>query len=265
MRTPLNAAGFAPVVSYTALMNDIQSFLDLQPLEVADHVRVRSPDDVGAAYLLHISREGNLEAFTPRVSKRTAKGENRSVPRICTATTLIGCILGYCSDLDDFFSERMVKEGQSNPHLFRGGWYIYGLRYDQALRPDKTLVPDVEATDEHWLVTYDANTKTYPAQLIGKFFYNFVKYVPGAGTRRQTEVDLAIEVSSGVMLNFNGRVKLQKGFYRARVQGLHTATRYDRLRQEELEQIDELDYLESKNLVASLLGHQETPPPSARW
>lgn len=246
-------------------MSEMKRFLDLQPLEVTDHVRVVTPEDTGASYLLHISRDGGLTEFVPRVSKRTAKGENRSVARISVAPSLIGCVLGYCSDLDDFFSERMVREGKSNPNLFRGGWYIYGIRYDQALRPDKSLVPDVEVTDEHWLVTSDEATKAYPAQLVGKFFYNFVKYIPGSGTRRQTEVDLAIEVCSGVMLNFNGRVKFQKGFYRARIQGLHTATRYDRLRREELEEIDELEYLESKNLVASLLGHQEVPPPSSRW
>jgi len=96
--------------------------------------------------LYHISMNPSIKAFTPQVSSRTLTKENRSIPRISTSTSLIGCMNGYQSVMSDM----MNREGKK----FNGLFKVYQLPYQFALRPSKKFLPDVDLTDEFWLFSW---------------------------------------------------------------------------------------------------------------
>lgn len=81
-------------------------------------------------------------------------GEDNTVPRVSTAPTLLGCMAGYSSLYNLFMS---IYDGKRQPPVF----YIYDIDYTYCIKPSKKLVPDVEESDEYWLVTYDKETVKY--------------------------------------------------------------------------------------------------------
>lgn len=137
---------------------DIERWKALLPVSKQGEVKVRDAQEIGQPFLYHISMDHVLRSMTPSVTRRTLSAEDRAVPRISVAPTLAGCILAYQSCGHDFESDAY------------NGWYVYGLPYQHAVRPSKHLLPDVEITDEHWLVTFDPQTVVYKPRPVAKFF-----------------------------------------------------------------------------------------------
>ncbi len=135
---------------------DIERWLSLLPPSKQGDVKVRHHKDVGPLY--HISTNHELGAMMPSVTRRTLSAEDRAVPRISVAPTLAGCILAYQACDYDFDADEYK------------GWYVYGLPFEHAVRPSKQLLPDVEMSDEHWLVTFDPDTVAYYPRTVAKFF-----------------------------------------------------------------------------------------------
>lgn len=139
---------------------DIKRWLSMLPEHKRKLFTLRTKSEVGTPHLYHISRNHDITSFSPNVSTRTLLDEDRSIPRICTATSLAGCLLGYQSQRYDFETSEYK------------GWYIYGIPYRYAIRPTAELLPDVGVSDEHWLVTFDPSTVEYLPVVVGKFFFN---------------------------------------------------------------------------------------------
>lgn len=137
---------------------DIERWKALLPSDKQGEVKVRSAEEMGQPFMYHVSMDHVLRTMTPSVTRRTLSAEDRAIPRISVAPTLAGCILAYQSCGYDFESDAY------------NGWYVYGLPYQHAVRPSKALLPDVEITDEHWLVTFDPDTVVYKPRPIAKFF-----------------------------------------------------------------------------------------------
>lgn len=241
----------------------LAAYLALQPPEVVSNLRVVTPQRLRQPFVLHMSKNTQLTSFTPQVSRRVLSGENRTVPRVATAPTLAGCLLAYCSDLADFTNRQDGLSLNGERVKFRGGWGIYALPFDLALRPKRGLVPDVETTDEHWLVNYDADHVRYRGQLIGRFFYEQIGYLI-RGRERITEVVMYVEVTDQYV-RFDHRTVLTPGHWRLRVRGLHNAKRWNTIEQVEVEEIASGLYTSVKRNVASLLSLEDVEPLSASW
>lgn len=140
---------------------EIQRWLSLLPPSKQGEVKVRRYQDVGKLY--HISSNHELGPMMPSVTKRTLAEEDRAVPRISVATTLAGCVLAYQACTHDFESPDYK------------GWYVYGLPFEHAVRPSAKLLPDVEMSDEHWLVTFCPETIAYIPRPVAKFFITDVQ------------------------------------------------------------------------------------------
>ncbi|EEL9315744.1 hypothetical protein DAT63_23095, partial [Salmonella enterica subsp. enterica serovar Enteritidis] len=93
--------------------------------------------------LLHISTDTELKTMMPRIPQRTLRMEDGSFPRICVSSSLMGCIYGYSTAIKQYFS------GGHLAHWL-GGYVIYRVPFDIALRPHRTLLSDVDISDEHW-------------------------------------------------------------------------------------------------------------------
>ena len=137
---------------------DIERWLSLLPPSKQGDVKVRHHKDVGPLY--HISTNHELGAMMPSVTRRTLSAEDRAIPRISVAPTLAGCILAYQACDYDFDADEYK------------GWYVYGLPFEHAVRPTKQLLPDVEMSDEHWLVTFDPDTVAYYPRTVANHRYS---------------------------------------------------------------------------------------------
>lgn len=244
----------------------LSHFLSLLPEKVAKELTIVSAARPWESFLLHISKDTAIKAFAPTVTRRSMDAENRSIPRICVAPSLAGCIMGYSSDLYDFMEHPVSSSTDGSRRVqYRGGWAIYGIPYDLALRPSKKLLPDVIRTDEHWLVTYDEDTVNYHPVLLGKFFYETVSYTAVGKEMPTVEVEMVAEVLTDTPVRFDNTHVLQKGYWKLKIVGMHNADRWDKIPSVVVEPLVKSEYIASKQLVASMLSFESLAPASSGW
>ncbi len=183
-----------------------KQFKDNKPLILA-------PTDIGQNYLLHISRD-KLEdtELSPFISRRIAKGEDNTIPRISTSEHLLVCISGYQSM--QYLSSDLSLNTKNDKFFYRGGFAIHALEFDYCIKPNVKLLPDVDYTDERWLLTYNTDTVSYPSNVVGKIFVDYVVNEPMGelDTLQFTYLYLAIENID--KLQINRTISLDKGYYK---------------------------------------------------
>lgn len=245
----------------------VTEFLSRLPEKVRAELKPVDREKLGVELLLHISKDTAIQEFSPVISRRTLELEDRSVPRISTAPSLAGCLIGYQSYLSDFLNRPTVtnvKGGVKVSSRFKGGWIIYGLPYDVAFKPSPKLLPDVLDTDEHWLVTLDENSVTYAPTRLGKVFFNEVRYRAAAGGPK-VEVEMMVEVLTDTPVIFDHRNVLRRGYWKVFAVGLETGERWNKLPKVEVSAITLAEYYSAKRLTASLLSYDELAPKSSSW
>lgn len=120
--------------------------------------------------LYHISRMPceTVPRFTPRIPEHRVTGEDSTIPRICAAPTISGCILAhpeigmYMSDLLDLhFSSPLELQEKEYKCMETGEIGILARVYRFEAEPEllvtpetldaKGYVPDALKTGEHWI------------------------------------------------------------------------------------------------------------------
>jgi hypothetical protein len=190
---------------------DIIKWLELAASKVKNNVKIVSNEDIDQPYLLHISNNVGIKAFIPVIGHNQGNSEDRTVPRLCVATSLVGCLLGYAKAEWDFIA--LNPNGTKSQESYRGGMAIYALDFEFALKPNKALVYDAEFTDEHWLVTYSKNTVKYIPEIAGYLFHNSVKFVSTRGNRPIPISEIYFEVLAETGLRFSKNITLGKGYW----------------------------------------------------
>jgi hypothetical protein len=206
-------------------------------------------------YLYHVSNNPKIKHFEPMVSTRTINTEDRAVPRICTAPSLWGCIIGQSSFSNSFFDLAYSKS-------WLGGYVIYGLPFEMALSPSVRLVPDVEHTDEKWIVGYNGIHKRIPPIDLGRVFIISVLTRKG-GAKHQNRYDytLALHLRHGMWVTAD--TYLQPGYYRLLVVDCQHDIYWDPTKLT-IETIDAKTYHAAKQLTASMLSLPVLPA-SFKW
>jgi hypothetical protein len=121
--------------------------------------------------LYHISKDYNktIETFIPRIPAFRAAGEDKEIKRICTSSTINGCLNGepsinydvYYYPQQDFFCpyeymgkmKTLLDHKEAVGHLVK----VYEFEIDEAkvITPEKLLndklVPDAMISKEHWI------------------------------------------------------------------------------------------------------------------
>lgn len=234
-------------------VEDCQAYINSFKNGVGKNCKVVSSEELGQEFLYHISIDPGIKKFVPQLTQRSAKQEDRSVPRVSVAPTIIGCILGYQQDRYDW------EEGRYNKK-WRDGWYIYGFRNEVNVKPSVKILFDADYTDERWLVPYADNKWVYPAEVIGKYFYRSV-YVRQLNAKYQKAIEMFFEVSKGAVVRLMDDIILTEGYW-----SLEYARMVEGWNKGEVSNLRELTSTEWKKIkgqTADLLSHQE--PPSARW
>ena len=243
----------------------LSNFLALLPEESRKELKPVTPQGLKVENLLHMSKDLGIDGFVPTVTRRASENEDHSIARICTAPTLVGCIMGYAADANDFFRRPTTYNADRSRKVgFRGGWGVYGIPFDHALRPTSKMVPDVERSDEHWLVTYDPDNVVYKPELLAKFFYAHMKFEATA-KYPTSDVEMLIEILTDTPIRIDHKLTLTRGCWKLKIKGLHSAKRWDKVPSIQAEQMLRPQYTAAKQLVASLLSYQEAVPPSMDW
>lgn len=245
-------------------MNDdlekMKYYLSILDKKVSKHLEIVPSNNIPA---LHISPDHDLKDLIPRIGKRQGDKEDRTVPRICVSSTLIGCLVGYAAAEYEFMNKlpkdklpRGIKE------TWRGGWYIYQIPFEYGLRPDTKLVYDAPLSKEFWLVNYKANVKYIPNK-VGKIFINKAERVyTGQGFNERYMY--YIKVDDTIILEYNEKedtsVTLKKGCYRL---SLESDGGYDYKKDFTLEAITESEFENIRKETVSLLSFSDNP--SIHW
>jgi hypothetical protein len=227
----------------------LDSFVALLPGPVAKGVTVVTPHDIGSPVLLHMSRDSKIKKFIPNVTRRTGMDENRSVPRISTAPTLLGCFVGYCAARSDY----MYPDYEGK--MYKGGWYVYGIPFQHAIKPNTKLLYDQKNSGEHWLVTYSPETREYPAEIMAKVFYSDVTAIPRSGKNPTYRCTIMIEVLSTLPLAFSKKHTLTKGCWK--ITGAEPTGNVESWKDDDdyiVEPVNKGDYTSVKKLAADMLS-----------
>lgn len=221
---------------------EIQSFLSRQTQQVQKNSVIVSSVDFYPPYLLHISEEKNPK-YVPRVGWKQADSEDRTVPRVTAAKTLLGCIIGYSVFGSNYF--------EVDKEEFKEGLYIQRIPFVCALKPNKKLVYDQPATDEHWLVNYGENTAVYPSEHIGKIFINRITFSMKTGCYPEAVYEAYVFVSSEAL--WSEKVILTPGYYRITFP-FNVNTTWKQTANTEIVKVTKSEFDERKKIVADMLS-----------
>lgn len=207
----------------------------------------------GNKRLLHISTNTKIKEFVPVVSRRTAKNEDRTVPRVCVAASIMDCINGYVSFLVDFMDH--------SPEEWKGGYVIYEIPYTVAGSPDKSLVPDVELTKEKWILPFDATHREIEPKKVGKMFVSNVFIENSSGNERTWSAVFYVNVSEPTGLWLTETTKLEQGYWRVQLAYSKDRWQFDDSTIS-FSEVPRTEYTQAKGVTAGLLSYAA---PSDSW
>lgn len=187
---------------------------------------------VGNESLYHISTSPNLKGFVPKISDKRYPGETVQIPRASFGKSIAECILGY--------------GGFYNVYRFEPKWdgiyRVYEPVWDLAFKPSKVLVPDVQWTNEHWLLFFKPELFNTPAEKSCEFFVTQFNSVL-KGNQEDLEVVLVLRTIKD-NIQFVPGIPLKKGYYRITIQSFKCPNYEYRLNENTfVDLISEKDYI----------------------
>lgn len=206
-------------------------FTHLGP-EALSKVKIVDKTMSNVKLLYHISADDKLQHFYPRVSQKLYPNETTQIPRTSTSPSVIQCILGYGGFYQDL---------SWHAENFNGIYYIYEPKWDIAFKPSKSLVGDVEFSDEHWLLYYKKEHYQRTSERSGEFFVrSFDCMLKGSGSDDEYILFLKVDKDG---LEFLPGKQLRRGYYRITLQQFRTPN-YDYRLDENvfIEEIDSKQY-----------------------
>lgn len=243
---------------YAKDVEQIEAMLDISSARVQQNVKVVTPDDFdGRDVMLHISSNTNIRKFIPSLTLRGSPQENRDITRVCVGPTLLGCMIGYAQMWDDVHGK--ASDGKEDNNGYKGGWKIYALPFKACLKPNTKMVYDVKYSDEHWLVTYNEETKEYIPQSAGRFFWSQITVIPRAKKYVTGDCVMLVEITldEGIMLG--KKVKLEKGYWKLEGPVPEAVESWKDDEEYTVTSISKAAFDSAKKIHADLLSHREVP------
>ena len=224
------------------------------------------PNEDNNGYMLHISTNTNIKEFIPIIGFRQAKSEDRTVPRICVAPHLLGCLLGYAAVEQDFHNSYSNQESNKDKKKsYKGGYKIYGFEFGACLKPNKKLVYDADCSDEHWLVNYSEETTVYKPIDLGRIFVRAITYRGAKDEIPDSAMEMYIEIKNTDKVRFSKNLVLEKGYYRIDGPGEAGIESWKKDKDFNIVAISRSDYLSAKNACADMLSLTEGIPNYLKW
>lgn len=227
-------------------MEDIQAWMKMQNQKVRSNLTVVDNTEGKGPSLYHITYDRDPGRFTPVIGWRQGDAEDRSVPRVCVSTTILGTILGH-SEFEGRSLQLQVKKKDENGVLYRGGFYLFEFDYSVAVRPNKNLVYDQDSTDEHWLVTYNKDTVYYKPRPVGLVIP--VEVVTRFTAKEKPRTSIEYFVQADRPIPFSDRKVLSPGFYRVKSPASYQIEAWDKSEEIKVTKVTEGEFKEKKKEV----------------
>lgn len=247
---------------------EIEEMLNLFE-KVKRNAKIVTAQELGQDYVLHISMNTNIRKFVPFISHRQIKGEDRTMARVCVCPTLLGAIMGHSGVDLAFFrnipdGKGMDDAGTQNNGGYRGGFKIYALPFKVGIKPNESIVPESKLSDEHWLVTYNDETKEYIPQAAGKIFYTQLVFRSSNDNYPKGDGTLYVEVTRDGGIAFSKSIHLTKGYWKIEGPTYDTVVSWKDDKMYSVKEISKTEYMSAKSAHADLLSYEETPA-WAKW
>lgn len=195
-----------------ATLQDVQFRLKQFTNKVQNNVTIVTPDTLQQDCVYHIAWQ-RFSYLVPNVSRRASPTEDNTVPRIHTALSLLGCLRGYAGITWQIFHN--VAHPKVKAHEYKGGWYLFSVPFDYALAPNTKLVFDSDYTKEHWLITYDAETRTYKPRHTHRFYFTKLEVIPLNTGKTENTLTLLLEIIPGATIHLtDDGILLKEGYYK---------------------------------------------------
>lgn len=239
-------------------MSDVAMMRHL--LRYPPHVLTETQITTGDRYMYHISPAHGITEFVPRTVQRAMPNEDHLVPRVCTAPTLMDCIRGYAVTVRDSLMKKATNAGND---AWEGGYYIYRIPCDVAVKPTTALCPMAEWCDERWLLPYERDDQPYPTEIVGRMFYNKLGVFREINERCYANVEIMIEIYPSVaedgddMIPLDKRISLGAGCHAVNAPGLDSY--YEGIYDEgsiRHRTVTRGDFLNRKSVKADLLSYK---------
>lgn len=205
--------------------------------------------------LYHISFNGDIKSFVPFIGHRQSNSEDRTVPRVCVGSDLLGCLMGFADLFSCFVT--ITPDGKS-ASKFKGGWKIYTFDYDYALKPNKQMCGDAEITGEQWLVAYSAKSRQYKPRVIGEVVCKQIIITPVNKQLPDKTHVFYLKVDESFWIDSKNEVVA--GCYEVAVTNIMDITDRNVDLKEFIKPIDISEYTKVKGQVAELLDLPSKPP-----
>ena len=238
---------------------DIKNWLSMQAPKVKSNIEVVGSDS--GLKMMHISYNTKPKRFIPVIGYRQNKQEDRTVPRVCVAPSLQGCIMGYAA-FEHHTSTLDKNKKDEHGITYYGGFKLYKFEYEFAIKPNEKLVYDQKMTDEHWLVTYNKDTVFYVPIEIGELFVRKIETEFGPDT---LTVLYFVKVNEVVVLSINNI--LQPGCYRVKSPASYMVKNWGDDEKIKVSKIPEEEYFKAKTETAAMLSLEgnANPPKFSHW
>lgn len=206
--------------------------------------------------LFHISANPALGEMIPQIPKRVLRTEDFTFPRICVSSSLVGCIFGHSGTLADYAKNKPVGRD------WLGGYAIYALDFDVALRPNRALLSDVDVSDEYWLFNGGWRDRYIPRR-VGECFISDIELEPiSIGKARKTAISKTptfwMEVTQDgfpVWLDGSSSLLIKAGHYKFSILDYNYSKGVVEGRDITVEKVTYEDYLRAKGMSLVLLSH----------
>jgi len=236
----------------------LEKHLEHCSARVQKNTTVVTPEEVGIDYFIHISTNTNIRKFIPQLTLRGAPSECRDITRVYVAPTLLGCILGYAATESDFFE--YASDGEEKD--YKGGYKIYALPFGAALKPNKSMVHDQAASDEHWMVSYSPETTEFIPETAGRFFCVSLQYVARSRKTPQGRMTFYAEIVKEGGIRFSKNIHLDKGYWKIEGPVDQNTESWKHDQEFTAVSITKGEYMGEKVLRAAMLSHDN---PLVAW
>lgn len=162
---------------------------------------------VDESHVYHISTNANIKQFIPMVGSRQMPTEDRTVPRVCCARSIVDAVRGHAAVSGQAINR--WKAGNA------GVFYIYRLPFKRYVKPLPSIVPDSGLTNELWVVPNDPQTAMFRAQIVGEFIVSAVseEYEEGELEHSFTlmlHTNEPVRLCGNTFLNGYGKIELER-------------------------------------------------------
>lgn len=197
------------------LDSDFDRAYNLLIPNVKKNTKIITPDNSGQSYMYHIAKT-KMKTLVPNISRRANMAEDNTVARIHVCMDLQGCFMGYAAIKNDADSMPPISPSDKDEkNVWYGGYYLYTIPYEYALKPNRKLVPDADTTDECWLISYNEETRTYTPISVTKIIYTHMHSHAESRGAYISHIYYMVQVGE-FGLHITKNRFLEKGYYRFR-------------------------------------------------